>query len=300
MRDLLSIKNLNTDEIYNLLNLALNIKKNPEDYSSKLRRKIIGLLFQKTSTRTRISFQSGIYQLGGTSLYLDWTTTNLHLGALPDEIKCISFYVDLIVARVYEHKILEVMRKAANIPVINGLSDKYHPCQILSDLMTIREIFGTFDGVSLSYVGDGNNICNSLILGCMKVELPICVATPSGYEPHKDVLNWVKKNNKEHLLTLKNDPKEVVKEADIVYTDTFVSMGQENETKKRLKVFKPYQINNKLLSYAKKMPYIMHCLPAHRGIEITDQVLDSERSIVFQQAENRLHLQKALLINLLK
>jgi len=300
MRELLSIKNLTTEEIHQLLNLAIHIKKNPEHYLSKLRGKIIGLLFQKTSTRTRISFQSGIYQLGGTSLYLDWITTNLHLGALPDEIKCISLYLDLIVARVYEHKILMIMREAAEIPIINGLSDKYHPCQILSDLMTIREIFGTFEGISLSYIGDGNNICNSLILGCTSVEIPIHVATPAGYEPHKDVLNWVRKHDKEDLVKLTNDPKEAVKDADIVYTDTFVSMGQESEKEQRLKIFKPYQINNKLLSYAKKKPYIMHCLPAHRGIEITDQILDSERSIVFKQAENRLYLQKALLINLIK
>jgi ornithine carbamoyltransferase len=300
MRDLLSIKSLTTDEVYNLIDLAMNIKKNPDNYSSRLHRKNIALLFQKTSTRTRISFQSGIFQLGGESIYLDWTTTNLHLGSLPDEIKCISLYVDLIIARVYEHKILEIMKKAADIPIINGLSDKYHPCQILSDLMTIREIFGTFDDISISYIGDGNNVCNSLLLGCTKVELPINVATPAGYEPHKDVLNWIKKHNKEYLMHLKNDPREAVKDADIVYTDTFVSMGQESEKEQRLKIFKPYQINSELLSYAKKKPYIMHCLPAHRGIEITDQILDSERSIVFKQARNRLHLQKALLINLFK
>jgi ornithine carbamoyltransferase len=300
MKDLLTIKDISRKEIFDLLDLARSIKKNPQKYSSKLNNKTITLLFQKTSTRTRISFQSGMYQLGGEALYLDWTTTNLHLGSLPDEIKCISLYTDLIVSRVYEHKTLEIMKNASEIPVINGLSDKYHPCQILADLMTIRELLGDFKGCTISWVGDGNNVCNSLILGCIKLNIPIYVATPSGYEPHGDILNWIKSENKNDLLSITRDPEKAVKTADVIYTDTFVSMGQENKKETRLEIFEPYQINEKLLKSALNNPHIMHCLPAHRGVEITSKVLDSKRSIIFQQAENRLHLQKALLITLLE
>ncbi len=301
MPDLLTIKDLTDKEILDLLDLADDVKKSPNKYSSKLNGKSIALLFQKTSTRTRISFESGMYQLGGNALYIDWRTTNLHLGALKDEIKSISCYVDLIMARVNEHKSLEVMRDASSVPVVNGLSDIYHPCQILSDLMTIREKFGSFENIKVTWVGDGNNVCNSLMIGCVKLNIPILVATPEKYRPHQEVMDWLEKEKKTQFFHIYNDPKEAIKEADVVYTDTFVSMGQEEETEKRLKIFLPkFQINKELLNYAIKNPVIMHCLPAHRGIEITDDVLDSNNSIVFQQAENRLHLQKALLLKLLK
>ncbi len=300
MRDLLTIKDFSPKKIVSLLELAQDIKKSPQKYFSRLSGKVIALLFQKTSTRTRISFESGIYQLGGDALYLDWTTTNLHLGTLRDEIKCISLYVNLIVARVYEHETLEAMGEASNIPIINGLSDNYHPCQTLSDLMTMRELFpDTFEDIKVAWVGDGNNVCNSLIVGCIKLGIPIMVATPKNYEPHQEVFDWVKKQKHFRLLKISRDPKEVVKDTDVIYTDTFVSMGQENEKYERLKVFKPYQVNAELIANCQKNPYIMHCLPAHRGIEITNDVIDSERSVVFQQAENRLHLQKALLMELL-
>ncbi|TFG23765.1 MAG: ornithine carbamoyltransferase [Promethearchaeota archaeon] len=301
MIDLLTIKDLTDEEILDLLDLADDVKKSPNKYCSKLNGKSIALLFQKTSTRTRISFESGMYQLGGNALYIDWRTTNLHLGSLKDEIKSISCYVDLIMARVNEHKTLEVMRDASNVPVVNGLSDMCHPCQILSDLMTIREKFGSFENIKVSWVGDGNNVCSSLIIGCVKLNIPILVATPEKYRPHQELIDWVEKEKKSKLVHIYNDPKEAIKEANVVYTDTFVSMGQEEETEKRLKIFLPkFQINKELLNYAIKNPLIMHCLPAHRGIEITDDVLDSNNSIVFQQAENRIHLQKALLLKLLK
>ena len=299
MKDLLSIKNINVEEIISLLDLGDDVKRNPKRYSSRLRGKNIALLFQKTSTRTRISFESGTYQLGGQAIYLDWTTTNINLGALKDEIKCISLYVDLIMARVYEQKTLEIISEASNVPVINGLSDMYHPCQILADLMTIREKFGNLENISVSWVGDGNNVCNSLIIGCVKLNIPINVATPEQYKPHHEVIEWVKNQKNNELLRLTYDPKVAVKNADVIYTDTFVSIGQEEETEKRIKIFKPFQVNRELLSFADSNPYIMHCLPAHRNIEITDAVLDSEKSIVFQQAENRLHLQKSLILKLL-
>lgn len=301
MKDLLTIKDWSEVEIISLLDLADKIKNNPNKFSSKLKGKIIALLFQKTSTRTRISFESGMYQLGGNAIYLDWKTTNLHLGALKDEIKCMDKYVDLIMARVYEQKTLEKIKQASSVPIINGLSDIYHPCQILADLMTIREKFGSFNDLKVSWVGDGNNVCNSLIVGCVKLNIPILVATPEKYRPYQEVIDWVKKEKKNQYLKIFDDPKEVVADANIIYTDTFVSMGQEAEKEERLKIFKPYQVNSELLSYVKKTPfYIMHCLPVHRGIEITDEVIDAKNSIIFLQAENRLHLQKALMLNLLK
>ncbi len=300
MKNLLTIFDWSEIEIRSLLDLAVEVKNNPEKFSSTLSRKTLALLFQKTSTRTRISFESGMYQLGGNAIYLDWRSTNLHLGSLTDEITCMDKYVDLILARVNNHKTLEIIRDASNVPVINGLSDLYHPCQILSDLMTIREIFGSFNDVTVSWVGDGNNVCNSLIIGCIKLNIPIFVATPKKYEPHKEIINWVRKVEKSQFLTIFEDPKKAVADANIIYTDTFVSMGQEAETKEKLRIFKPYQINSELLSYTRRENYyIMHCLPAHRGIEITDEILDSNKSIVFHQAENRLHLQKALMIELL-
>ena len=300
MKNLLTIKNLSEQEIKSLLNLADVIKHNPDNYSSALKGRSIILLFQKTSTRTRISFENGMYQLGGNAIYVDWRSTNIHLGSLKDEIKCMARYTDLIMARVYEQKTLEVIRDASDVPVINGLSDMYHPCQILADLMTIREIFQSFNNIRVSYVGDGNNVCNSLIIGCVKLNVPISVATPPEYKPHSEVIDWVRKEEKSQYLEIFGAPKEAVANANIIYTDTFVSMGQEAETEKRLKIFKDYQVNQELLNYASRNPYIMHCLPAHRGIEITDEILDSKNSIVFQQAENRLHLQKALMVQLLE
>jgi ornithine carbamoyltransferase len=301
MKDLLTISDLTSEEIKFLLELADDVKSHPRKYSSALKEKCIALLFQKTSTRTRISFENGMYQLGGNAIYLDWKSTNLHLGDLSDEIKCVSLYVDLIMARVYKHETLEIMKKASKVPIINGLSDLYHPCQILADLMTIKEKFGTFENIKVSWVGDGDNVCNDLILGCVSLNIPIMVATPRNYTPYKKVIDWVKSKQKDDYLTLSEDPEEVVEDANVIYTDTFVSMGQEAETEARLKVFLPkFQVNKKLLGHAKKDPYIMHCLPAHRGIEITSDVLDSKNSIVFQQAENRLHAQKALMLKLLR
>lgn len=300
MKNLLTIKDLSEREILSLINLADAVKHNPDNYASALNRKSIILLFQKTSTRTRISFENGMYQLGGNAIYVDWRSTNIHLGSLKDEIRCMASYTDLIMARVYEQKTLEVIQEASRVPVINGLSDMYHPCQILADLMTVREVFRSFDDLTITWVGDGNNVCNSLIIGCVKLNIHISVATPKQYKPHPDVLDWVRKEKKSQYLKIFEDPKEAVANANIIYTDTFVSMGQEAETDERLKIFKDYQVNRELLNYAKKEPYIMHCLPAHRGIEITDEIFDSKNSIVFQQSENRLHLQKALMIKLLE
>lgn len=301
MNHLLSILDLEDEEsIVNLLNLADNIKKHPHEFKNTLNEKCIVLLFRKTSTRTRISFQNGMYQLGGNVIYLDWRTTNIHLADIKDEIKCIAGYVDMIMARVYRHKTLIEMTKVSNVPIINGLSDLYHPCQVLADLMTIREKCGSFENIKIAWSGDGNNVCNSLIIGSLMLDIPISVATPKDYLPHQKVIEWAKIQNKIGLLTLTEDPKKAVRDSDILYTDTFVSMGQEEEKKKRLAVFKPYQVNRELIDCSGKVPYIMHCLPAHRGVEITDEVLDSKNSIVFQQAENRMHIQKAIMLKLME
>lgn len=289
--DILTLNDLTKEEILKIIGTGIKIKKLPEKYSSALKNKVLAMLFQKTSTRTRISFEVAMYQLGGYAIYLDWRQTNLSIADLKDEIKCISRYCGIIMARVYAQKDLETIADAADIPVINGLSDTHHPCQILSDLMTIKEKLGSFNNIKIAYVGDGNNICNSLILGCKKLGIKLSVATPKGYEPDNKIALEGKKAG---ILQLMYEPKIAIKKADVIYTDTWVSMGQEKETKKRLKVFKPYQVNKNLLGNSEAL--IMHCLPAHRGYEITDEVLDSKNSIVFDQAENRLHCQKAILL----
>lgn len=281
--DLLTLKDWKKEDILYIIDKAIAIKKNPRKYFGVLKGKTLAMLFEKASTRTRISFEAGMTQLGGHAIFIDWETTQLGKADLKDEIQCIDRYVDIIMARVYNHEDIEKMAKYAEKPVINALSDKYHPCQILGDLVTIKEKLGKLDGLKLAYVGDGNNVCNSLIIGCKKVGIKIAVATPKGYGPLE----------KPDLLT--NNPKEAVKDADVVYTDTWISMGQEEEKKKRMKIFPPYQVNKKLLGKA----LFMHCLPAYRGYEVTDDVLDSKQSIVFEQAENRLHAQKAIILKLM-
>ncbi|MBW2989875.1 ornithine carbamoyltransferase [Candidatus Woesearchaeota archaeon] len=281
--NLLTLKEWDKSEVVQMIDEALLVKEDPEKYYSVLKGKTLAMLFEKNSTRTRISFEAGMAQLGGHALFLDWNATQLGKADLKDEIRCIGRYVDIIMARVYKHKDLEVMAENSGKPVINALSELYHPCQALADLLTIKEKFGKLKGLKLAYVGDGNNVCNSLIVGCKKTGIDISVACPKGYEPLE----------KPDLLT--HDAKEAAKGADVIYTDTWISMGQEQEKKKRMKVFPPYQVNAKLLGKA----LFMHCLPAYRGYEVTDDVLDSKQSIVFDQAENRLHAQKAVMLKLM-
>ncbi len=292
--DLLTGAELSADEIYALVEKATTLKANPQGYADGLEGKILAMLFQKTSTRTRVSFEAAMAQLRGHAIYLGWEETNLDVGALEDEIRCIDRYVDAIMARVNRHADLVRIALAASAPVINGLSDQYHPCQTLADLVTIQEKLGSLEGIRLAFVGDGNNVCNSLIVVATKVGVSVTVATPPGYEPMREA---VETGLATRLLTLTHDPKKAVAEADIVYTDAWVSLGKEAEQVERKRVFRPYQINRALLGDSR--PLIMHCLPAHRGNEITDELLDSPQSIVFDQAENRLHAQKALLLKLL-
>ena len=283
MKHLIDLKDLTEKEILKIIDLGIKIKKNKKKYSNILKNKTLAMLFEKNSTRTRCSFEAGMNLLGGHAMFLDWKTTQLNKASLKDEIKCIARYVDIVMARVYKQETLEEMAKYSTVPVINALSDKSHPCQILADLMTIKEKFGKLKGLKLAYLGDGNNVCNSLIIGCQKVGINISVASPKGYGP----------SEKPDLLT--NNPKEAVKDADVIYTDTWVSMGKENEADKRLKIFPAYKVTKQLLGNA----LFMHCLPAHRGNEMTDEVIDSKQSIVFDQAENRMWAQNALMLVLL-
>jgi len=296
MKHLLGLKDLSRVEIEEIINLAQTIKKEPEKYSRSLDGKTLAMLFQKTSTRTRVSFETAMTQLGGHAQYLDWRTTNFTLGDLRDEIKCLARYADAVMARVYKHENLEEMIKVSEVPIISGLSNLEHPCQVLGDLLTIKEKKGGLDNLIVAYVGDGNNVCNSLIIGCSKVGIKINASTPKGYKP-ADFAVQIGKDLK--MFQFFSEPEKAVENADIIYTDTWVSMGEEAEKEGRLKIFPPYQVNRNLMNLAPQALF-MHCLPAHRGFEVTDEVLDSDKSIVYDQAENRLHVQKSILLSLIK
>ncbi len=260
------------------------------------------MIFEKPSLRTRVTFDVGIQQLGGFSIYL--TKAEINLGkreTVSDVARNLERMVQGIMIRTFSHDIVENMAKCARIPVINGLTDFNHPCQAMADYMTILEVKGSLQGVKIAYVGDGNNVAHSLICGAVRFGSHLTVATPAGYEPDSEVLRWAKENAAETgcRLLVTQDPIEAVKEADVVYTDVWASMGMETEAAKRRKEFRPYQVNDALVGYAKTDFIFMHCLPAHRGEEIADSVIDSSHSLVFQQAENRLHVQKAILVELM-
>ena len=296
-----TVNDFSKEELMQILDLAEDVKKKSAYYSQALKGKTMAMIFQKTSTRTRLSFEIGMQQLGGYASYIDWRTTNLVLGNLADEMACIGRYVDLIMARVYNHEDLFTMAKAAKKPVINGLSDYLHPCQILADYQTIFEKLGKKKDFQLTFIGDGNNnVTHSLMLMTLKMGNRFNLACPKEYMPDPKIMEIVSKSENKDLIRISDDPVEMIKGSDVVYSDTFVSMGKEEESMKRLETFKNYQINKELLGKAGSSPYIMHCLPAHRGIEVTSEILDSERSIIFDQAENRLHAQKALMIQIMQ
>jgi len=309
-KDFISIKDLSTEEIEDIFNLTDKLKKDKTKFSKVLAGKTLVLIFQKPSNRTRVSFEVGMYQLGGNALYLAPNEINLGVReSIQDVAKTLSRYVDAIVLRTFEHKNVIDLAKFATVPVINGLSDFSHPCQALADIYTIREKLppkadspAAKKNITLAYVGDGNNVCNSLLYTCAKCGLNMNVGVPKGYEPDNTVLKEAKAiaKVKNASINLFNNPIDAVKGADIIYTDVWASMGQEKEVEKRKKIFKEFQINKDLIKLAKNNALIMHCLPAHRGDEITDEVIDSHNSIVFDQAENRMHVQKAILIKLLK
>ncbi|MGE5197569.1 MAG: ornithine carbamoyltransferase [Deltaproteobacteria bacterium] len=301
-KDLVSIKDLADGEIEDLFNLTAELKKDRVKFNKTLSGKTLALIFQKPSNRTRVSFAVGMYQLGGYSIYLGPDEINLGVReSIQDVAKTLSRYVDGIVLRTFAHKNVLEMAKYADVPVINGLSDFSHPCQALADIYTVKEKLRDLQEITFAYIGDGNNVCNSLLYTCAKLGINMNVGAPKGYEPDRKVLEEAKKSSasKNKKINLFSDPAKAAERADVIYTDVWTSMGQEKEAVKRRKIFKDFQINGKLVKLAKKDVMIMHCLPAHRGEEITDEVIDSPNSVVFDQAENRLHVQKAILIKLL-
>ncbi len=301
-RDLISIKDLTAAQIEDILILTDRLKDSSFAFSQALKGKSIALVFQKPSNRTRVSFEVGMYQLGGLAVYLGPNEINLGVReSIHDVAKTLSRYVNGIVLRTFEHQNVIEMAKHASIPIINGLSDLLHPCQALADIYTVREKLGRLKGVKLAYIGDGNNVCHSLLYACSKMGMDISVASPKGYECSPAVVKEATMFSKISggKVEMSHKPQDAADGANVLYTDVWASMGQEKEAKKRAKAFKGFQINRKLMSLARSQCLIMHCLPAHRGQEISDEAIDSKNSVVFDEAENRLHVQKAILIKLL-
>jgi ornithine carbamoyltransferase len=285
-----------------ILHLAADVKARPDRYRGALAGRFLALIFEKPSLRTRVSFEVGIASLGGSSVFLDHTVT--HLGereSIPDVAKSLSRWVNAIVARVFKQDSLSQLAESSRVPVINALSDLYHPCQAFADFFTLEERFGSLRGLKIAYVGDGNNVCHSLLTVGARVGAHIRIATPEGYEPDAGVVSEAKRVARETRgkIELVHAPEEAVTEAQAIYTDVWTSMGQEKESASRDGAFAKYQVNEELFSHAAADAIFMHCLPAHRGAEVTANVMDSPRSIVFEQAENRLHMQKAILLTLL-
>jgi ornithine carbamoyltransferase len=299
-KSLASLHDLNKEEIEEILKnaelLKLQLLRGEEHLL--LKGKTLAMIFEKPSTRTRVSFEVGMFQLGGHALYLGINDLQMGRGeTIADTARVLSRYVDGIMARVFSHQTILDLIKYSKVPVINGLSDLCHPCQGLADLFTIYEKRGRLSGLKLAYIGDGNNVAHSLLYGCSKVGIDITLACPKGYEPNPGVVSQAQKESERTRgeVRVTNDPKEAVKSADIIYTDVWTSMGKEKEHEERLNKFSPFQVNIQLVKEAKEDYLFMHCLPAHRGEEVTDEVADSKHSIIFDQAENRLHTQKALL-----
>ena len=299
MKHLLKLQDLNKSEILDLLNLADQLK-----YETKhgiehhlLKGKTLGMIFQKSSTRTRVSFETGMYQLGGQALFL--SNRDLQIGRgepVQDTARVLSRYLDGIMIRTFEQKEVEDLAKYGSIPIINGLTDYCHPCQVLADLMTIREHKKSFDGLKFCFIGDGNNMANSLIIGAITMGMECAIACPDDYKPDAEIMKWASENGK---FTCSSNIIECAKDADVLYTDVWASMGQEQEKAEREKIFKDYQINNDVLAAAHNDAMVLHCLPAHRGEEITAEVFETHADEIFDEAENRLHAQKEVLVKLL-
>lgn len=305
MKHLLCLNDWTSDEITNVLDLADKLKyenKNGIRHDHHLRGKTLGMIFSKSSTRTRVSFEVGMHQLGGYALFLSSADIQLGRGeTVHDTAKTLSRYLDGIMIRTFLQKDVEDLAAYGSIPIINGLTDDLHPCQILADLMTIREKKGCLKGLKLAYIGDGNNVAHSLMIGCAKTGIDICVASPEGYtcsDKYKALAMEVSKKTG-CTVQITTDPVEAVQCADVVYTDTWISMGMETEKEKRIKLFSPYQVNQQLFSKAKPDAIFMHCLPAYRGFEVTEEIIDGSASVVFDEAENRMHAQKAVMVTLM-
>ena len=300
MKHLLKLQDLSKAEILDILNLADQLKY--ENHNGiehpHLKGKTLGMIFQKSSTRTRVSFETGMYQLGGQALFL--SNRDLQIGRgepVEDTARVLSRYLDGIMIRTFEQSEVEALAEYGSIPIINGLTDYCHPCQVLADLMTIREYKKSFDGLKLCFVGDGNNMANSLIAGCITMGIECAIACPKGYEPDAELCKWAEKNGK---LIVSDDIAACVKNADILYTDVWASMGQEEEKAEREKIFKNFQINDEVMALANEDAMVLHCLPAHREEEITAKVFEAHADEIFDEAENRLHAQKAVLVKLMK
>lgn len=299
MKHLLKLMDLSYKEILEILNLADQLK-----YELKhgiphphLKGKTLGMIFQKASTRTRVSFETGMYQLGGYPLFL--SSNDLQIGRgepVQDTARVLSRYLNGIMIRTFEQKEVEDLAEYGSIPIINGLTDFAHPCQVLADLMTIREFKGSFDGLKMCFIGDGNNMANSLIVGCLKVGMAVSIACPDDYQPPKEILDFASQYD---CFSMTNSPMEAAKSADVLITDVWASMGQEGEAEKRKLAFDGYQINDELMSVAKPDAMVLHCLPAHREEEITAKVFEEHANEIFEEAENRLHAQKAVMVKLM-
>lgn len=305
MKDFISIHDISSEELEDLLSLAATLKGELKSGIPHpiLKGKTLGMIFTKSSTRTRISFEVGMTQLGGYPLFLSSNDIQLGRGeSIYDTAKVMERYLDGIMIRTYAHSDVLSLAENANIPIINALTDLLHPCQVLADLLTTYEHKGKLENLKLAYIGDGNNMAHSLMYGCAKAKMNCAVATPAGYECDAEVVanakDDFKKSGKELIIT--NDPVEAIKNADVVYTDTWVSMGMESEKEKRIKDFDGYCVNKELFSHADKDAIFMHCLPAYRGYEVSSDVIDGAHSVIFDEAENRLHAQKAVLVTLMK
>ena len=300
MKHLLKLGNLSKEEILDLLGLADQLKferKNNIPHPI-LAGKTLGMIFQKSSTRTRVSFEAGMYQLGGNALFL--SSRDLQIGRgepVQDTARVLSRYLDAIMIRTYEQSEVEDLARYGSIPIINGLTDYAHPCQVLADLQTIREYKGTLQGRKLAFIGDGNNMANSLIVGGIKTGMSVAIGCPKGYLPDADIIKWAKENGD---LTITEDIHEAARDADAVYTDVWASMGMEEEAEKRRRDFAGYCVDMELMSVAKPDAIVLHCLPAHRGEEITDEVIEKYAASIFDEAENRLHAQKAVLVRVME
>jgi ornithine carbamoyltransferase len=302
-KDFVSIRDFSPQEIQDLLLLGRQIKAYPDVYSEALRGKTLAMVFEKPSLRTRVTFDVGIQQLGGFSIYLSPAEINLgKRESVYDVAKNLERMVQGIMIRTFGHSVVEQMAEYAGIPIINGLTDYSHPCQAMADFLTMWEVKGRLEGLKVAYVGDGNNVAHSLLFAGAQLGAKVVVATPPGHEPKEDAIAWASERARKTggSCQITNDAKEAVAAADVVYTDVWTSMGQEAEASRRLKNFWSYQVNAELFACAKSDAIFMHCLPAHRGEEVTNDVIDSPRSVVFQQAENRLHVQKAIMLELMK
>ncbi|SFM28298.1 ornithine carbamoyltransferase [Gracilibacillus orientalis] len=301
-RSLLTLADYSQAEIAYILELAVQIKQKQKkgELYQPLKGKTLGMIFEKSSTRTRVSFETGIYQLGGIGLFLSSNDIQLGRGEpISDTAKVLSGYLDGIMIRTFSQQDVGELAENASIPVINGLTDDYHPCQVLADLQTIKEEKGKLEGLKLAYIGDGNNMAHSLMIGCAKMGIDVAIAAPKDYQPKEEITELAKSFADGGEVLVTEDAVEAVKDADVIYSDVWASMGQEEEQKEREKAFAHYQVNKELFSHAKQDAIFMHCLPAHREEEVTAAIIDGPQSVVLQEAENRLHAQKALMVALM-